>query len=411
MQLAICKTKPFSKLYSALVALLPIFASYASGIPGFSMADGILIICCLISILSGNKIKRNKFIVRPTLIAVALYLIVFFDLLTVVFQQRPEITNIFIRTIRYFFYLFVVAACSIKYFDLTVGQQYVKCICFFATCYIIIQYLTYSVFSLILPGYLPFIDLYVDYSSTDYAALYAVMFRPTSFFLEPAHYARYMLIGVVFCLFYGENVVKKQILLAVFISIGILISTSAQGYVLLAMEWLLFLLFRIKNIKSRKLRMTIYTIVALLPLMLMGIMQFSFVQKTLFRALNIDVSNLANENTAFGARLGGFLYYLELDPIYQFIGKGFGVVPEKGWLSSAAYWLYGSGIIVFVLYLFYAVKVLTRSTGSSRIIALLFLILFFTDDSFYSYMCVLFISISCIQPVRSEKIEVPVYCN
>ena len=411
MQLTICKTKSFSRFYSAIVALLPLFASYASGIPGFSMADVILIVCCLISILNGNRIKHNRFIVRPALIIVALYLIVLFDLLTMTFQRNPETTNILVRTIRYFFYLFVVTVCSIKYFDLTICRQCVKRICLIATGYIIVQYLLYSAFSLILPGYLPFIELYVDYSRTDYAALYAIMFRPTSFFLEPAHYARYMIIGVVFCLFSGECIAKKQIALAIFISIGVLISTSAQGYALLALLWVLFLFFRMKNIRSRNLRMTTYMVVVLLPLILIGITQLPFFQKTLLRAFNIDISNLANENTAFGARLGGFLYYFELEPIYQVIGKGFGVIPEKGWLSSAAYWLYGSGIIVFALYTIYAIKVLMKAAGPSRIIGLLFCILFFTDDSFYSYMCILFISLSCIQPIRSEKIEVPVYCN
>lgn len=385
--------------------MLPFFASYASGIPGFSVADVLLVVCCAFAIVDRNSKRINGYFVFPTLIVVALFLITLFNSLTVMLQRRPELDNILIRTIRYFFYLAIVAICSRRKLNLEMCRRWIKCICLIATCYILAQYILYTFAGIILRGYLPFLKLYVGgYATTDYSSLYESMYRPTSFFLEPAHYARYMLIGVALYLFDGNNLTLRQIVAAVFISVGILISTSAQGYVLLALLWLLCLFIRTKTIESKNLRTMVYLVCILLPIILFAIVQFPFVQHTLLRAFNIDATNLANENTAFGARIGGFEYYLNLPTVYQVIGMGFGVVPKSVWMSSAAYWLYGSGFIVFALYITYALRCLVSSHGSAKIIGLLFLALFFTDDSFYSYMCVLFISLSCLKPIGSKTV-------
>lgn len=385
------------RVYSAVVALLPVIASYASGIPGFSLADVILAGCCVIALL-GAHTQKNVFTVRPVLICIAMYLIVFFSLLSVQFQREPEYVNIIIRTIRYFFYLTVVALCSRKLLDIAYCKKMVKTIAVLATVFIGIQYVLFAYFHVLLKGFLPFLNLYVDgYANTDYAALYQTMYRPTSFFLEPAHYARYAVLGVTLYLFDGEVLSFKEIVASIFISVGVLLSTSAQGYIFLAIIWLACLLLRIKNLKTAELKVLFYVVCLALPIILIVILRLPFVQQTVSRALNIDVSNLTNKNTAFGARLGGYSAYLDLPFLHKLIGMGFGVVPKGRWLSSAAYWLYGSGCVVFVLYVVYGIMCLVSARGVSRMILLLFLILFFSDDSFYSYICVLYISLSCLK--------------
>lgn len=392
------------RFYSLVVALLPVLASYASGVPGFSVADAALALCCVWAVLGGYTRKVNEFTVRPVLIAAALYLILLFNLTTALVQQSPEYGNMAIRTIRYFFYLAVVVLCSGHMLDLALCKKAVRMVALLASGYIFLQFALYTLFGVILRGYLPFLRLYVEgYAATDYASLYAAMYRPTSFFLEPAHFARYAVVGVALLLFDGEKLTARDVLGAVFVSAAVLVSTSAQGYLLLALVWLLCLLLRSKDLASDGLKGLFFLAALMLPLLMMGILRLPFVQTAVARALNIDFSNLANENTAMGARLGGFTYYLELPVLHQIIGMGFGVVPPEGWLSSAPYWLYGSGCIVFGLYLVYSLLCLGKSRGAARIIGLLFLILFFTDDSFYNYLCVLFISLACLKPCEGRE--------
>ena len=399
------KELPFAiRFYSIVVAMLPVVATYASGIPGFSAADVLLAVCCVIAVLGNYRQRRNTFVVKPILIAVALYLIFFFNLLTSLIQAAPEYVNMLIRTVRYGFYLAVIVLCSQRMFDLELCKKAVKTISLLASVYIFLQFFVYRFFGRVLVGFLPFLDVYVDgYAKTDYTALYKAMYRPTSFFLEPAHVARYVVIGVALFLFDREKLTWKDTLSAIVLSVATLISTSAQGYFLLAIVWFLCMIIRTKTIESNGLKSIFLLAGILMPVLLLGIMQVPFVQTAIARAMNIDFSNLANENTALGARLGGFSAYFELPFFHKLIGMGFGVVPKDRWLSSAAYWLYGSGCIVFLLYLVYGMMCLSRTRGAARQILLIFLILFFSDDSFYSYMCVLFISLSCLKPIERRQ--------
>ncbi|MBQ8829965.1 MAG: hypothetical protein IJ017_00015 [Oscillospiraceae bacterium] len=387
------------RFYTVVIALLPVLASYASGIPGLSLADLVLVLFCAVKVLGKYNERRNAFAVKPVLIAAALYLIVLFSLISALVQHEPEISNIIIRTIRYFFYLFVVVFCSRYMLDIELCKKTVKTITVIACVFIFVQFLMYNLFGVIIRGYLPFLRLYVEgYAATDYAAIYTKMYRPTSFFLEPAHFARYAVVGTALTLFGDEKLKWKNVVAAVFISAAILISTSAQGYMLIALVWIICLATRVKALESNSMRAIFVIACILLPILLIGILRLPFVQTAVMRALNIDFSNLANENTALGARLGGFAYYADLPVGYKLIGMGFGVVPKSSWLSSAAYWLYGSGCIVFILYMIYMLMCIKKLKGASRVVFLLFFILFFSDDSFYSYMCVLFISLSLIRP-------------
>ena len=383
-------------LYSILVAALPLLATYASGIPGFSMADAALAGCCVLAVL-GEYRRIHDFTVRPVPVILALYLILLFNILTALVQPEPELANMFIRTIRYFFYLFVVAFCSRRMLDLELCRKAVRVIALLGTVYIFLQYALYTGLGLVLRGYLPSLKLYVEgYAATDYETLYQTMYRPTSFFLEPAHYARYGALAVALFLFDGEKLGTRSVLGAMFLSLGILLSTSAQGYVLVAVVWGLCLLTRLQALETPTLRGLFFGLGLAMPLLALGLLELPFVRETLDRALNIDFSNLANENTALGARLGGFGAWMDLPLLHQFIGMGFGVVPEVGWLSSAAYFLYGSGGLVLVLYLIYGILCVARTRGTARVVGVLFLLLLFSDDSFYSYLCVLFISLACL---------------
>ncbi len=390
------------RFYSTVVAILPILASYASGVPGFSVADAVLMICFGWMILRGYTKRRNDFVIIPGLIYAALYLLLLFNVVTLMIQREPQYANVIIRTVRYGFYLAVIGFCSRQMLDIDFCKAVVKRVSILAGGYIMLQLALYRIFGLVLKGFVPFLPLYVtDYATKDYGALFSQMFRPTSFFLEPAHFARYAVLGVVLYLFDGKKLTVRDCWCAIFISLGILVSTSAQGYLLLAVVWLACLVTRIRDMESTGQRSLFQGMMVVSPLVLLLLFQLPFVQETISRAMNID---LRNDNTAIGARLGGFRYYAGLPGIYKVIGMGFGVVPDGGWLSSAAYWLYGSGWIVFGLYLLYGLICLGKLRGAQRYVLLIFLILFFSDDSFYSHMCVLFVSLSLLRPVKRKVV-------
>lgn len=388
-------------LFSILVAELPVIATYASGIPGLSAADLLLVILWTVVLLGYRHRRTNRFAVRPTLILAALYLMVLFSMISLVTQRQPQYVSVAIRMIRYFFYLSVVGFCSTRILNIELCKSAIRLTGILATVYMFVQYAVYTQTKVVLRGFLPFLKLYTEgYASRDYQTLYATdLYRPTAFFLEPAHYARYAILALILFLFRDGPVTGKQISVGIFLSLGVLISTSSQGYMLLALVWPLFLLTRRKFMPDAATKNLCLLAILALPVIVICLFQLPFVQSTLARSLNIDLSN---NMTAVGARLGGFKYYLELQPLYKLIGMGFGAVPAHGWMSSAVYWLYGSGLLVFALYCAYAMKCIFRLTGAARIIALVFFLLFFTDDCFYSYMCVLFLSVSLLKPIQAD---------
>lgn len=409
------ETKLFksSKIYSLCVALLPVFATYASGIPGFSVADIILVIFTGYALICGRK-DENRFSCNIELLFLGMFLIVLFDFISF-FSPDAQTIDVIIRTIRYFFYILCFVYTSRKLIYVEALIKYVQIVSVCAVVFILIQYVMYRFFGVIISGFLSGLKLYVaQYATTNYAAHYQMMYRPTSFFLEPAHFARYATIGLTLYLWDKELSIKK-VIIAVFISCGILLSTSSQGYLLMAIVWALFLLVQVKRIKNKNLKKLIYIAIPLAPIVLMMIFKLPAVQSTIARTLAGDIDN---KNTAIGARLSGFLFYSEMSVLEKIFGNGFGSIPNKAWLSSAAYWLYGSGVIVFIIYVIFMVSSIFKVKNSQRIILFIFFILFFSDDSFYSYMCVLFFSLSLLSPrddyifTKEKKYEInPVHSN
>lgn len=383
--------------YTAIVCMLPFFASYASGIPGFTFADILLVVCVLLCLACKRKITEEKsFTVTIVPFIFGLFLIVLFSIFAS-FYRDFLYYDVAIRLIRYFFYIFCVFYISPRLLLCNLFNNLIVLFSIISTVYILIQYVAYKFFGKILLGFLPFLELYVpEYAEADYETFYSAMYRPTSFFLEPAHYARYVILAIILVLFV-ETKYKNKGLISLFLTIGILISTSTQGYAILLTVWTIhFLGVAYKRMNALEFALKVTGAVLIVYFFL----NTQFVTDTIERTFS---SSLYDGNTALGARLDGIFRFLELDWVQQFTGKGFGTVPPKEWFSSAIYWLYGSGIIVFAVFISFMLYYLIVLKGHKRVILLVFLLLFFVDDSFYSYVCVIFWSAILIEEKEKGK--------
>ena len=387
--------------YTAVVCMLPFFASYASGIPGFTVADILLVICVLLCLAFKRKITEDKsFTVTIVPFIFGLFLIALFSIFAS-FYRDFLYYDVSIRLIRYFFYIFCVFYISPRLLLCNLFNHLIILFSTISTVYILIQYVAYKIFDKVLLGFIPFFELYVpEYAEADYETFYLTMYRPTSFFLEPAHYARYIILAIILVLF-AETKYKNRGVISLFLTVGILISTSTQGYAILLTVWavhFLDVIYKKMNALEFAMRAT-GTI-----LIVYFFLNTQFVKDTIERTFN---GSLYDGNTAVGARLGGIFQFFELDLVQQFTGKGFGTVPPKEWFSSAIYWLYGSGIIVFTVFILFMLYYLIVLKGYKKVISLVFLLLFFVDDSFQGYMCVIFWSSILIDEKGKEEKYLP----
>lgn len=388
-----------SKVFSIVVAILPQLAQYASGIPGFSIADVCLVVFVGLAMLARGS--NNSFKVQVAPLVLGIITLITFTFFACVLGFPSRVLDVVIRTTRYCFYIVAIFTAGKRLLDIPTLKKWVKGVSFAASVFIMFQFLVYNSTEIVVKGQIPFLKLYVEqYGTQDYTEIYEqFMYRPTSFFLEPAHYARYCILGIILYLFDNEAVNNKAIICALACAVGIILSTSSQGYFLLAVVTVLFLFTGIKKVRTKTTRVVLYIIVALLPILIYYILKLPIVKATLERTFEGDITN---RHTALGGRLGGFLVYLKLPLINKLIGTGFGNVPEEVWLSSAAYWLYGSGIIVFLIYVYFLFQAFFQLDRKGKYILFTIAFLFITDDSFYSYMIVLYFSLILFKSKRSQ---------
>lgn len=389
------------ELYTIFIATLPLFSVYASGVPGFTLGDIILFAFFLYRIFIGVKNKSINISTKLWPIVLLVVMILVLSIISMFWQNQVDAYSVGIRIIRRVFYYLSVVLVSSEWFDADYGKKVIVSVGKVGAIYLFIQYIAYYVGHIVLHGYLPFLPVYHEnYAQLDYQALYHNMFRPTSFLLEPAHFARYLCIPLILTVFDDGH--EKKWLWAFVMSGAIIASTSGIGTICVAFIWGIWLF---KNLISafRTGKIDIKYIV--LFIVLTGIVHFSIksdiVQSTIQRITNTRLTDI---NTAGGARFRGYLQYFQLPLFNLIVGKGYGSTPDTGlvtWFSGASYILYGCGLIGFLVCVLMFVKLFdTYSNVAQRALCIIFFLLFFMDDCFMSHVSVMYLTFICMNPVR-----------
>ncbi len=390
------------ELYTIFIAVLPLFSVYASGVPGFTLGDIILFAFFLYRIFIGVK---NKSIIVPTkLWPIVLFVIIILvlSIISMFGQNQVDTYSVSIRIIRRAFYYLSVVLVSSEWFDADYGKKVIVLVGKVGAIYLFIQYIAYYVGHIVLHGYLPFLPVYHEsYTQLDYQALYHNMFRPTSFLLEPTHFARYLCIPLILTVF--DSDCEKKWLWAFVMSSAIIASTSGIGMICVAFIWGIWLFENLIN-AFRTGKIDIKYIV--LFIMLTGIVLFSIksdiVQSTIQRITNTRLTDI---NTAGGARFRGYLQYFQLPLFNLIVGKGYGSTPDTAlvtWFSGASFILYGCGLIGFLVCVLMFIKLFdTYSNVAQRALCIIFFLLFFVDDCFMSHVSVTFLTFICMNSAHN----------
>lgn len=395
------------KVYTAFIALLPLFSVYASGVPGFTMGDILLFIFFLYRIIFGIK-SRN--ILMPSNMGPIILLVVAIPLLSIISmlgQNQVDTYSIVIRIARRVFYYLSVVLVSSEWFDAAFGKKTIIIAGKIGAIYLFIQYITYYLGHIVLHGYLPFFPVYHEsYTQLDYQVLYQNMFRPTSFLLEPAHFARYLCIPLIFVLF-DKNDEEKWIWQFV-MSGAIIASTSGIGVICVALIWGIWLLNNvISAFRTGKVGGKYVTLLILTLCVVCFLVKTDIVQSTIYR---IAGTKLTDVNTAGGARFRGYLQYFQLPIFNLIVGKGYGSTPDTTlvtWFNGASYILYGCGMLGFFVCIFLFGRLFaTCNSIEQKMICIVFFMLFFMDDCFMSHVSVLFLTFICIEQAPDLESEI-----
>ena len=364
----------FGRTFSVFLALYPILCMYKAFYK-FTIGDVLLILFLLLSLRKKISISKQSIVV--IMFGTVAVLELMFNLMFSSVTAEYSTVSLIFRLLKFVFYMLCVFMCGKTHFNADIFCKTIVIVTITATLFLIVQYVMFYGTGKILLGRFPGLPLYLDeYSNINYELVYSYNFRPCSFFLEPASFCQYAVVALVMTLF--RNVTKerelKTVSSAIIISIGILLTTAAQGILYLCLIYVVFAFKKIKNnIK------TFAFIIALIAVALICYYQINVVQ--------ITVNRLLFNDTASNARLGTYHYIFEMSDIALFFGYGYGVTPNNEYLAGLAYIWYGCGLVGVLLSLgIFSTFYFNSHTSSARLICFLFLVMFVGTALFYNYM-------------------------
>ena len=259
-------SKKGKEIFAFFFALSFILNSYSSGIDGISLGAVIHIIYAIVSIVLiskyGLKIGKNAVQISPILLAIIFTVISMID---IVFLPSSEtsLLNSFKELGKV--YLWGISICIVNYifFDLKSLRKWFVIIGGISTLFLFIQFLMWLIGGSEINGIISLGLLqpyHIDYSIGS-GSFYTSFYRPSSFFSEPAFYANFILSAIALVLVNSNGINKKQYIFIIsFFSLGILVSSSTAGIVLL---FILFCLYYknyiFKNLYSFLIGLLVFT--------------------------------------------------------------------------------------------------------------------------------------------------------
>lgn len=322
--------KGFERWFSGFLMMAPLFKLYSLFDSSLTLADGILILF----FLGGGLvlIGRKTFRLHRLFLVYAGFVLIQFVLVSLWNRTEEFIfTDVLFRTLRYVFFLLVLAVLIPNFFQEESAQKVMKMVAMAATGYLFLQRGILVFTGNYLPGYLPGLSLSRPEMAEHATVLFQYDPRPRSIFEEPSHYAFYVLL--VMAMLLGKRVLQKRdAWLLLFLAFGIIFSASSTG--IIAMAALFFVWMFLSGGKKRRKGL----LLALLFLPFAGMI-----------VIRIPTFQIFLERMAKGAsssqHLGAYavLFTLKQNLFSVFLGNGMIDTTTYGFLPSYCriYYYYG----------------------------------------------------------------------
>ncbi|WP_206736747.1 hypothetical protein, partial [Enterococcus faecium] len=321
-----------------------------------------------------------------------IFILIFFIILLIYlifssyFVNRISYINTLSGIIRGIFYFCIVFLCINSIFNVNIFFNFYSKITMLATIYLIIQVFAHNLLNINLPWTIPFLNVYQEnYNTIDFASFFSDFYRPYSFFLEPGYYVQYILPCLVILLF-----IKKayNLKMAIFISIGLVFSTSGQGLIIGLIIWVLYIILELRR------NILVFISTSIFFVLLIGsILKISFIERSLARLFGSDTSS--SNSRIFEP----FSYFMNLETQNKIFGIGYNNISPifgKVYLNSVSYVLITSGIVGFLFVLMFLIScfLLFKKT-ESKILLFIFCFLLmiggiFTTPNTIFYLVLIF---------------------
>lgn len=352
-------------VYTVFLAVLPLVMMYR--LPGTGLRMPTVLIVMVLSFALGSFYSRKMVISFGFLFPIILYIFYVLTLSTWQFS---------------FLILLVLAnlfAISTGVVNVLVLRRIIENISVIAAICVLFQQLVFRVSGYHVSFFIYNLladDIVKSYSSLISYGMSHMMYRPSAFFLEPAHYSQYCSIGLASCLFTQQFNIRKAFL----ISLGILACTSGMGFVTVFVVWGWWWFSKQDNKACILRRLPFYFIIFLGFVYILDNIPFTH------SIISRFVPNSNGSSNAITGRLFWWSKYFGDFKISNFLwGFGQESLPDGVYFTGFMKQLYCYGIIGVFLLLLYLVVLLLHSDALGVVCVILYVsLLFFADLTSYN---------------------------
>ena len=382
-------------IYTFFICILPLIHHYSSPLPNITLGE--------IGLLAFTGLALFNFFASQNRINEPLYFaflcsMLFVSLFTVLFQYPSynfnAVASLFMRL---FFYFILITITARFYFDAQKAIKIYITLAIVVSIYLYFQIFSFYVLGQVAPSVTTLIPLYNNpaYEMINFERVYAHLFRPQSVFLEPGVFAQYLFPALILSLFkFGARIDSINYKRAIFFSITLIATLSAQAMFVTMLIWLLWIVLQMKSMSLRKITLISSSIIIFFIV-------FSILLTTNESFHKATVGRFVEGTTYDSTEVRvyrGFQVYNELDPLFKIIGVGFGNITEfvtsnnittksdlygvtstgekqynYEYMNSIAYILVTGGIVSFSIFSLFLSSVMRRSKDFS-FVALIVLI-------------------------------------
>ena len=349
-----------SKGYAFFLAILPLVMMYKVPGIGFGLATTLIAVGMVYA--GAVIICRYKSIRFKMLLPIILYFIY-------VMSKSTGLNMLLSLSI--LVHLMAIATGAIHSESL---RRYIECISVIASTALILQVLIHFLTGFHVPlisaaNILDELEKSIPAIKTGYGL--EALYRPSAFFLEPAQFTQYCIIGLGSVLFRDQLDIKK----ALFISIGILFTTSGMGFVLVFAMWGWWYITHESKVSISKIMVRILGALLLVLVLLLVLSRIPYFNNIISRFL-VPESESGSYNAVHGRLFWWDTFFGGLSIKDLFWGYGYASLPEN-YFTGFMTVLYAYGVVGFALLAFVLVKMIFKSNKLSRTFAGIYLGLLF----------------------------------
>lgn len=316
----------YKKIFSIIAVLSPALNVYGSLVPNIELGTFTLLLLLGIAIVSHMiSWKINTYNIPWFLFIIITGVTSAYSIISLQLS-RGEIVTVFFRYMKILVAVMIVILVAPDWFDLIIGLK--TMIIFNEICSVVIIIQTIFFY-------------FTGSSPIGFYTASAGFIRPSCFFYEPAHYAAYALVCFNYLLYTIDK--PKQILRLLLIAIGICLSTSGTGIILMPVMVSIHFIIHKKIKVNRKEFIGTISMFILIVGVGVAFLNTSIGQSSIGRFMLQDGTLGPSVNGRF--KSGAQELFLELPLLYKIIGCGFGDRTTEVYFPSLYAILYGDGYI------------------------------------------------------------------